>query len=499
MTRFPLPSLSLALVAACAAPREAELVASRARAAAPRAPAVTVEVPAAVTPAPEPSVATPVPAAAPAPAPRTDDLTYWQDPDFRRRLAESYVAETETEPDLTELERESLPEVFDRIGAGKLEEARVLLEKQRTPSSSAQVDFILGNLNFQQDRLEPAVAAYRVAVQKHPRFRRAWSNLGLCCARQGQYREAAEAFARLIELGGGSAADYGILGIAYTNLGDWLAAESAFRMAALLEPGRDDWKMGMAEALFRQERFAETVALTKGMIAAKPERSELWMLQANAFARMQRPLEAAQNLEMVDRLGKSTPESLFLLGDIYTNEELFDLAADTYLRAFDAGTSPRPERALRAAQGLGVRGANEETTRLVARIQERFGAELGDEQRRDLLHLRVRVAMATGAGDEEAAVLEEIVSLDPLDGRALLLLGQHEARADHPEKAVFWFERAAQIEAVEADARIAHAQLLVKQNQYAEALPLLRRAQSLQPRENVQQFLERVERAAQGR
>ena len=63
----------------------------------------------------------------------------------------------------------------------------------------------------------------------------------------------------------------------------------------------------------------------------------------------------------------------------------------------------------------------------------------------------------------------------------------------------FWFERAAGIEGFEADAKVRHAQLLVGQRRYAEALPLLRRAQAIQPRDNVQEYLEQVERAAQAR
>jgi hypothetical protein len=38
---------------------------------------------------------------------------------------------------------------------------------------------------------------------------------------------------------------------------------------------------------------------------------------------------------------------------------------------------------------------------------------------------------------------------------------------------------------------------LVGQVRYAEALPLLRRAQQLKPRDNIQQLLHQVEKAAQ--
>ncbi|ETW97889.1 MAG: hypothetical protein ETSY1_21030 [Candidatus Entotheonella factor] len=44
-----------------------------------------------------------------------------------------------------------------------------------------------------------------------------------------------------------------------------------------------------------------------------------------------------------------------------------------------------------------------------------------------------------------------------------------------------------------------HAQLLVKNGKYEAALPLLRRAQQIKPRDNIQAYLEQVERVAKGR
>ncbi|MEY3025871.1 MAG: hypothetical protein RLZZ238_768, partial [Planctomycetota bacterium] len=93
----------------------------------------------------------------------------------------------------------------------------------------------------------------------------------------------------------------------------------------------------------------------------------------------------------------------------------------------------------------------------------------------------------------------EIVALDPLDGEALILLGQYHARAGDAEQAVFMYERAQKLEKFEADAKVRHAQLLVGEGKYADALPLLRSAQQIRPRENIQQYLDQVERASRQR
>lgn len=443
---------------------------------------------------PEPVASAPQP-----PARSASELSLWNDPDFQRRFAESYIAETELEPRLTQAEREQMQKVLEFIAADRTDRAFALLQKQSGPAASAVIDFTLANLYFQGERLSEAAAAYAVAVRKYPKFLRAWRNLALIHVREGDFREAAEAFTRVLELGGGDGITYGLLGFAYSNLENELAAETAYRFATLLEPGTLDWKMGLARSLFKQRRYADAAALCDALIAAQPDLADLWLLQANAFIGLEQPLRAAENFELVERMGRATEESLNALGDIYMNAELFDLGVAAYLRALERFPSGGPARALRAARVLVAHGELDMTRELLTGIEAARGERLALTERKDLLKLRARLAVAAGGGEEEARVLEEIVALDPLDGEALLLLGQHQGRQGDVERAVFYFERAAGITGFEADAKVRHAQLLVGQSRFNEALPLLRRAQTLQPREHVQQYLEQVERIAQGR
>ena len=75
-------------------------------------------------------------------------------------------------------------------------------------------------------------------------------------------------------------------------------------------------------------------------------------------------------------------------------------------------------------------------------------------------------------------------------------LGQHHARAGQPDKAILMYERAARIDAFAANAKVKMAQVYVSQSRFADALPLLRDAQSLRPRDDVARYLEQVERAS---
>jgi tetratricopeptide (TPR) repeat protein len=423
----------------------------------------------------------------------------WQDAAFRRRLIESYASETDIEPKVTQIERESMQKVLELISTEKFDLAVVEIEKLRGAGASAVVDFTLANIHFQREELDKAIPVYETAVEKFPRFRRAWRNLALIHVRQGDHRRASTALTRVIELGGGDALTYGLLGFASSNLENHLAAESAYRMANLLDPATQDWRMGLARCFFKQRRFDDAAALCGTMLAEQPDRADLWLLQANAYIGLGQRMRAAENYEIVERMGAGTADSQNMLGDIYVNEELFELAVAAYTRALERNPAQSSDRAVRAARVLMARGAVADARRLVEDVQRLRAERLSESERKDLLKLRARLAVAEGASGDEVRILEEIVALDPLDGEALILLGQHAQRSNDPDRAIFLFERAAAIESFEADAKVRHAQLLVGLGRYSEALPLLRRAQTVKPRENIQEYMEQVERVANSR
>ncbi|RJP27595.1 MAG: hypothetical protein C4527_13490 [Candidatus Omnitrophota bacterium] len=427
------------------------------------------------------------------------ELKIWNDPAFRKQFTESYLAETEIEPRVTVSEREQMQKVFDLISADKLDEAVKMLEKSRNDAASAVFDFTLANICFQREELDRAASIYQIAIDKYPKFRRAWKNLGLIFVRQGEFEKALPALTRVVELGEHTAITYGLLGYAYSSVEKYIPAESAYRMAILLDPTTMDWKMGLARSFFKQKRYAEAVAICEQLINDQPDRDDLWLLQANAYIGLNQPLKAAENYELLRQLGKSTADSLNMLGDIYVNVELYEMAVESYIQAIEKHAQNNPVRMIRSAKVLVARGALEETRRLIERIESAYGDQLEAEDRKDLLKLRARLAVADGSGKEEVRVLEEIVALDPLDGEALILLGQHCNRIGDSEKAIFYYERAAGTEKYEADAKVRHAQLLVGNGKYAEALPLLRRAQLINPRENIQEYLDQVERIAKTR
>ncbi|MFA7368340.1 MAG: tetratricopeptide repeat protein [Kiritimatiellales bacterium] len=420
----------------------------------------------------------------------------WNDPVFKKQFVAGYGINSEVEPRVT-AEEILILEKIRPVMAEDLKKAEGMLRRQIKPESSAILDFTLGSIYFQQDNMIDALDNYLKAVTKFPNFRRAWRNTGLIYVRSGKYDEAINAFTRMIELGGGDAYSFGLLGFAYASKHDYQAAEAAYRNALLLQPDNTEWRLGITRCVFKQQKFEDAVTLLEVLIARYPDKTDFWSLQAQAYLGMKQPLKAAEDLEAVDRLGKSTPDSLHTLGDIYLSENLMDLSAGAYLRAVNTETNQPLARPLRSAEMLAGRGALTQARQVALHIREVWNNRMPEADRRKLLKLEVRLSMAEGEnGAETAGVLEEIVKIDPLDGEALLLLGQLYTKQNQPDRAIFYYERAESLDAFESSAKIRHAQVLAGMGRYAEAVPLLRRALEIKPNNDVDAYLKQVERIA---
>jgi tetratricopeptide (TPR) repeat protein len=479
------------------------------------------------------------------------ELDLWSSPEFHRRFTESYIAETDIEPGITPKELEKMLTVKEHIGADEMDEAARILQKEVSrggKDTNAVFRFTLGNIYFQQDRLPDALTEFRAAVKKHPKFRRAWRNLGIVYVRTEQFAEAVRALTKVVELGGGDALTYGLLGIAYSRTESYVPAESAFRMAVLLDPTTVDWKVGLAQSFLKQRRFAQAASLSENLIAERPDIVKLWEAQANAYIGLNEPLKAAESLEVVTLMGEASADVLNLLGNIYTNEGIADLAVGYYLRALRQDPQAKADSAIRAARVLTSQRAVAEAQELAEAVETLRGDSLDEKERVALLKLRARIAVASGVGTEEhIRILEKILEIAPLDGETLLLLGQHWARAAveagkkadvaeaeakraaeaaeeaGPEeaaakteaseqagaaaraarekalnksyRAATYFERATDLEGqkgVKADALVYHAQMLVNLGKPEEAVPLLKEAEEIRHRQNVKEYLDNI-------
>ncbi len=439
-----------------------------------------------------------------APSPSTqvgsaDLRAIWDDPTFQKSFVAGYGVNPEVEPRISNDDM-ALLELVRQLMPDELRGAEALLQGSIRTDTSAVLDLTLGGVEYQLDNPNEALTHYRRAVEKYPNFRRAYRSIGLICVRKGLLDDAITAFNRMIELGGADAYAYGLLGYCHSQKQDHQPAEAAYRNALLLQPSNVEWRLGLTRSVFKQGKFEDAASLLDVLIQTFPEKSDFWLLQAHTYLGLKQPQKAAVNLEALDAMGKSSVDSLYTLGDIYLSESLPELALQAYLRALSKDPAQSPARAIRSAEGLAARAGTEQARALVSRVKSTAGSVIGEMDKRKLLKLEARLTMAGGAGDDATAkVLEEVIELDPLDGEALMLLGQFHNRGGRPDQAILCFERAARIDSFAPSAKVKMAQVYVGQGRFAEALPLLRDAQAVRPREDVARYLEQVERASKGR
>ncbi len=419
----------------------------------------------------------------------------WSDPTFVNEFLGSYGFLAGAEPQISDEEKESLRNLIDLIKASP-KAAIQALEPQITSSSSAAFDFILANLYFQDGNLAKAEQYYGNAVVKHPDFRRAYKNLGLVQVQKGDFDKAIKTISKAMELGEVDGRSYGLLGYGYLTQERYYPAETAYRQAILMQPDVTDWKVGLARCLLETERYADAIALFETLLLDEPNNADYWLLQGNAYLGKGEPLAAAKNLEVVRRMGAADLSTLTLLGDIYMNSSAPDLALEAYLDANKVATAADSKSLLRAAELLTRSGSYTQSKTMIAEIRAKMGTNLPESADLKLLTIEAKIARAEGNDEAAVELLSKIVERDALNGEAIIELANFYADQDDMAKAINRFEQAEKIEAFEREALVAHAQARVRKGEYKEALPLLRRALQLKSDNNLEDYAQRVERAA---
>lgn len=436
-----------------------------------------------------------------APANQVSDAvgSIWQDPAFKRRVQASLELKSEVEPSMTEEERVALAEIVERISAEDNAAALKLLAKHEGPVSSAQFDFMRGYVLYFSEDLKGASAAFQSAVEKFPNFLRAWTLFGQVQMQLEEYAAAREALSQALQIGGANADLYGVLGYAYSRLEDHMSSESCYRMATVLDPASEQWKEGLAIAFFLQGKNAELVSYVESLLKKQPDSKRLLDLQAKGFVRLEQPLRAAQNYELLEMMEQADFAVLASLGDIYVNEQLFEMATSAYSRALAFEAQAEASRPLEAAKVMVANSAFESAMILVDSVELTFRGRMSETVTQDIWKLRALTASLTDQVGEQIAALKQLIAVDPLNGQALLTLGRLHLQEEQLFESIIYFERAEGMDKFAASAKLGHAQALVAQDKFNEAVPLLRASLALDEREPVRQYLRQVESLATGR
>lgn len=419
----------------------------------------------------------------------------WNDPQFQKEFTASYGTLAGYEPTLSEEDKSTLRTLIKIIKA-RPEQAIKQLSEQIKEDDSAAFDFILANLYFQEGDLINAEKFYLQAIKKYPAFRRAYKNLGFVNIQSGDYVSAINSISKSMELGDVDGRAYGLLAYSYLTQENYYPAEAAYRQAILMQPEVVDWKLGLARCLLEMGQYSDAVAIFETLITNDPNNTDYWVLQSNAYLGLDESLKAARNLEVVQRLNKADIQTLSLLGDIYMNNEMPDLALNAYLLAAELAQDEDLDLLIKSAKVLTLTVNYEQAETIIGKIRNDFSDKIDEADDLELLTYEAKIARAKGQDDLAASLLIQIIERDLLNGEAIIELAKYYADQGKLPEAITRFEQAQKIRKYERPALVAHAQTLVNNKRYDEALPLLNRALRIESDRNLKDYKDRVERAA---
>ena len=414
-----------------------------------------------------------------------------------RLHAQTREGQKDSEPTVTR-EEAALLERIAEVSATNINAAAALLAAEVSEDTGAAIDFTLGNLYFQSEQFDSAATAYRRVLEKMPRFRRARLNLSRIYLLQEKPAEAVRLLQYLVLSGQPDMDGLVLLGHAFALEEHPVSAENAYRQALLLDAGNTDALVGLIQSLMNQSRYREGVNLLDELLQQQPGRRELWSLSASARLALAEQDKALAALETARRLGIADNEMLATLGDLYLNSNQPDDAASAFKEVIK-NPDPPPERLLRAAEAFLLADEWRHAGEMIRQVEELRGASpdsLNPDQNTQLLRLKGNLARLQGRREAAVEIYSQLLGIDPLDARTLIMLGDLHRESGALEEALMSYERAGRISGHEAEALVCQAQIEVERARYPRAVELLETAQAFRDQPHVARYLEQVRRLA---
>ena len=420
-------------------------------------------------------------------AARADDGPPKLDP--KRIINESSGFLKEREPEMTAEEYALYEKVLTMLTT-KPEFALRLLEammNDKEPASPA-FEFILGNAYYAAGQTDKAEASYLSAVKRYPTFLRAWNNLGVVYYAGQKYAEAIPCFSQSVILGDRTPLTFGLLAYCLEQDHNIVPAEMAYMQALSSDPNSADWKEGLLRIYIQGRQFGRSEWLLKNLIKQRPQEARFWLAYANVLLAQNRKLEATAVLEAASSAGVAGTNEINLLADLYADQNLVPEAVAVYRKIMAVSPDLGERKLLNLAAMLVANGSLPQANDILSALK----ARLTPEGRLSYLQVRADLLSTQKKETEARQELEELLKLDPLNGRALLSLGHSYAVDGDFPRATFAFEAAFRVPESTYRACLELATVELKVRHYDKTVQYLEKALSIEKTPAVQDLLVRV-------
>ncbi|MEO6568817.1 MAG: tetratricopeptide repeat protein [Opitutaceae bacterium] len=397
--------------------------------------------------------------------------------DPKRIINESYGFLKERGPQMTANEytlyekvvpmAKSNPELVTQMLEGMVSSAE--------PPSPA-FSFVLGNVYSAQDRFEPARAHYQKAVDRHPEFQRAWTNLGLLYYAANRFEDAVRCLSRAVELGENEPRTLSTLAYSHYRVGNPISAELIYMQVVTVAPTDTNSLSALAGLLIDNREYARAEPLIRRLVRLKPEEKSHWTMYAGLLAATGRRAEACATLELAASLDLAEGDALLHLGDMYADGGDYRAAEAIYRKLEGVAPGEGSPRLLSRVRSLVEEGHPNEA----AAALEKISMPPSGDARVGFLRTVAEVRRAQQNWSATRAALEELLTLRPLDAEALFALGRVAGQTDDISGAELAFAQAAKQREYAYVANLELANLALRSRQYRKSVEYLEAALAIE-------------------
>ncbi len=315
--------------------------------------------------------------------------------------------------------------------------------------------YLLASLDQQQDRLEEAIHHYQIVCQLRPDYLPALVNLGNSHLRLNRLQEARASFTAALRIDKNAAAALYGLGQIALAAKDYAVAVKYFKEALTQAPDANRLHYALAMAY-------------RGLGDLERARAHLAQ-QGTVGVRIPDPvIDGLQDLIRGERVH-------LIRGRLAFESLRFAEAAGEFRKALAANP-----KSVSARVNLGSVLA---LTGDVKAAEDQFQETLRVEPRNAAAHYNLGLLLANQNRHDEAVFhLQVVVNLNPSDADAHYRLGRELLTAQRPDEALTEFTLAAQADPGNEDALLDQVKLLLRKQQYAQALSRLEQSHALLPR-----------------
>jgi len=334
---------------------------------------------------------------------------------------------------------------------------------------SASMLYVIGHSYFSLQQYLPAETAFKLVLAPLPNHVRAHESLGMLYLRTERYADARVHLERVAQLGRNTAHVHAALGYLDQKTHRYWAAANAFQRALAIEPDHRSAKRGLLHALTETREHAKAKALVEQLLRDEPDDPDLWLYRAQIALSANEPALALASLETALRLGDDTVANRHACVVLHIETGNIARAA-----ALLRGSSARGLAFPLVDQALGWLANENEWDRFRELLASVDRTALGGAEQSRLLTRRASLALRDGNRRAASTALQEALALDPSNAEALMMQGQiYRVERDYG-RADLLFQRASAYGAVRENALVARAGIAIDQENFDNALALLR-------------------------